>query len=81
MRGSKNLPYFIIKENITYHSLFYPGINLPENVILYFEYSSLGISFFKIQNKCYDMDLKESFNQYDMDGKIFYRKTIMIFRY
>ena len=81
LRGSKNLPNFIIKENITYHSLFYPGINLPENVILYFEYSSLGISFFKIKNKCYDMDLKESFNQYDMDGKIFYRKTIMIFRY
>jgi len=81
LKNSISLPNYIRKENITYHSLFYPGIHLPENAILYVECSSLGVSFFKINNKFYGKDLKEISNQYNIDEKIFKPKIILIFRY
>ena len=81
IKECKNLPKFIKRETINYYSLFYPGLKVPKNSILYFNYPTLNISFFKIENKYYDFYFKKSNINYDTKKLSSNKRIVFIFSY
>ena len=57
IKESENIPSFINKKSISFFSLYYPKIEKPNNIIYYYEFQKIKISFFVINNKFYDFDL------------------------
>lgn len=82
LRKSKLLPDTIKRDSIVFYSVFYPKIEIPNNLISYYEYPNDDIYFFEIDNKFYD----ENLNEYeDMNNFIDKHKfgvhRILMFKY
>ena len=51
------MPNSINKNTIKFYSVYHKKLEIPKNVIFYYEYPQQKVSFYEINNKYYDEDL------------------------
>ena len=82
LKKSKVLPIRIDKNSIKFYSLYYPKIEIPNNLISYYEYPNEDIYFFKINDRFYDDNLNECKDMNDfIDKHQFDIHGILLFKY
>ena len=84
IKKSKKLAKYILKDSVQFYSLFYPGLKLPENSILYYTSPSSKFSFFKIKNIYFDSNLEKIITNdkiFDINSFFSHERTIFVFIY
>ena len=84
IKKAKKLAKYILKDSVQFYSLFYSGLKLPENSILYYTSLSSKFSFFKIKNIYFDSNLEKMITNdkiFDINSFFSHERTIFVFIY
>ena len=77
-----NMPESINKNTIQFYSVYHKKLEIPKNVISYYEYPQKNVSFYEINNKYYDEDLNPIKDQtYYINKNKFDVRTIILLTY